>query len=124
MNDALGESARWGDLQELIRLLEMKVDPNEAGFSGHFPIQLASSGGQIAAISLLLSRGADPNLLDKCDGGNALYWCLYASHPKEVYIACCRILIEHGTSWDNVAKNGKSVNELALERGLSRNECT
>lgn len=121
--DALGEASRWGDRGQLTRLLDMNLDPNIAGFSGHLPIHLAASGGQVDAVVQLLERGADPNLLDNKDGGNAIYWCLYASHPKDVYVAICRILLQHGAAWGLTANNGTTINELAAQKGITLSDC-
>ncbi|MFY7874501.1 MAG: ankyrin repeat domain-containing protein [Pirellula sp.] len=121
--DALGEAARWGDIESIVELIKLGINPNCKTSLGSFPLKLAASGGQLEAIKLLLSHGADPNSTNE-DGEHSLFACLWARHSREVYLACCSELIRHGARTDMVNKSALSVEALAMRRGLTLEELT
>jgi hypothetical protein len=69
--DALQQSARTGNLQQLERLLQQGAPVNAADSAGRTPLVLAVMQGHTAVVQRLLAAGANTALIDK-DGLNAL----------------------------------------------------
>jgi ankyrin repeat protein len=131
----LREAAGRGDLVLLNKLLD--ADPelvNEPGGPGvRTALHQAVFGKQQAAVSLLLERGADPNI--RCEGDNATP--LHFAAEKQLF-PIIRLLVEHGadpigegdyhelgvigwaTAWDYMDANREVVDYL-LAHGARHN---
>jgi hypothetical protein len=91
--ESLHAAARGGDLGLLTSLLEAHPSLiNETGGRGvRTALHEAVGGEQVAAVQLLLERGADPNI--RCEGDNA--YPLHFACEKQ-HFPMIRLLIEHG----------------------------
>lgn len=56
---AIHVASRFGSLDAILCLLDHGADPNRALYAGYSPIILAAITGQVEAMALLASRGAD-----------------------------------------------------------------
>lgn len=110
---ALGESARWSQLEVLRRLLE-KGYPVDATIplNNVTPLMLASSP-KIA--SLLISHGANINARDNF-GNTPLIWFLKLQYRKKSALSYIRRLIELGADITAVSNNCTSVTDLAKRK--------
>ena len=91
--ETLHTAARRGDLVLLTSLLEAHPSLlDETGGRGvRTALHEAVGGGQVAAVQLLLERGADPNI--RCEGDNA--FPLHFACEKQ-HFPIIRLLVEHG----------------------------
>jgi hypothetical protein len=99
----LESAANYGDLEVVQLLLDCGVDIN----SPDSPLFPAAWGNSPAAVRLLLSRGADPNV--RANGLTPLH---LASEYGKIEIA--RLLIEHGASVEAKDDQGKTPLDVAL----------
>jgi hypothetical protein len=115
--DAVAESARWGDIAALKKLLATDPDlVNERTEHGDTPLMLAASGGSLKAARVLLETGADVNARDTQRGWTPLMWLLAALHTEKVYVSVARALIEAGADASIrgiYGRNGTSACETA-----------
>ena len=56
---AIHVASRFGSLDAILCLLDHGADPNRSLYAGYSPIVLAAITGQVEAMALLASRGAD-----------------------------------------------------------------
>jgi ankyrin repeat protein len=133
--ESLHTAARRGDLVLLTSLLEKHPSfLNETGGRGvRTALHEAVGGEQVAAVQLLLERGADPNI--RCEGDNA--FPLHFACEKQ-HFPIIRLLIEHGadpigegdyhelgvigwaTAWSYVDAN-KEIVDYLLAHGACHN---
>jgi len=111
--------AAWRGSEEIIRLfLEMAVDPDyiniqsgsEQSGGGRSALHEAATSTSVAAVSLLLSHGANINMKD-FNGRTALYWA------GEGVAENTKLLIEKGIEVSTVDKSGRTALHWACEKG-------
>src|SRR3982751_3363887 len=89
-----GELARVRALLDADPSLVNRVDDYKAGYAGAgAPIKNAAIGGRLEIVTLLLERGADPNLPE--EGNAPLGHALYAAVMHRRY-EIAQLLLEHG----------------------------
>lgn len=114
------------------RVLETSPDLNERGSKGRTALFLASRLGRAEHVSLLLSRGANPNVVDELDEAP-----LQAA-SRRGHLQCVEMLLNAGASIDHLPADTKTeyaetalcsairhdsdaVVELLLRRGANPN---
>lgn len=108
----LFEAAARGDLAQVERLIEQGVNVNGLAASGRSPLSVAVQGGKLPIMALLLEAGADPNLADETEDGQAANSPLmeaastfFASNRKEMVT----LLIQHGADLNQQDAGGKTA---------------
>ena len=89
-------AARSNDVKSLKEFLDKGMDVNVKNHYGVTALSLASDKGNLAAVELLLERGADPNLKDSFYGETPLGWAIYKKNT-----AIIRSMINHGGDLKN-----------------------
>lgn len=80
---ALYEAATGGDLDDMKRWLDAGVDPDyQHPEFGTTPLIAAAEHGQLAAVKLLVERGADPKVVSEWDGHDAKTAALGRGHGE------------------------------------------
>ncbi|KAM9779922.1 ankyrin repeat and SOCS box protein 16 [Neosynchiropus ocellatus] len=99
-----------GCMEELLfRGAEVNADPG-----GNTALHDACMGGHAVCVQLLLSHGADPEVLD-VDGTAPLHLCTYAQS-----VQCARLLVEFGAEVNVRTRNSRLTPlHVAAQRGLS-----
>src|ERR1700733_3042907 len=92
---------RDNNLTQLKALLDQKASPNLADPRGITPLMYAAEVGSLAAMRILIDRGADVNAQNDF-GSTELMWSV--SDPAKV-----RLLLEHGAQVNLIAKSGRSA---------------
>ena len=77
-----------------------------------YPIHLASKGGHIRVVDVLLSSGADKEMLSCVSGGRPLHLAVQAGH-----LAMVRYFLDHGTNIASQDGDGFQAIHLAAEGG-------
>lgn len=87
-NQALSVAAEAGDMDLVLRLLELGADPNAQGDHDRTPLHLAAYEGHVEITRVLLASGADPNIRGT-DEDTPLHMAVYADHisPTELLLA-------------------------------------
>jgi ankyrin repeat protein len=102
---AMQDAARSGDTERLLALLEQGADPDgpdEAEEAdGRTPLGAAAAAGQLAAVELLLERGANPDHAGP-DGESALY----AAAARGLTEVVARLLAEPGVDPNRRSERG------------------
>src|SRR5512146_942626 len=79
-NEALWAAARAGDAAAMTRALEAGATVNAKSRYDVTALTYAAGSGHLAAVQLLLDRGADPNILDTFYKGRAVDMALTSGH--------------------------------------------
>jgi hypothetical protein len=103
--DAFSDAARKGDAPTVKRLLDEGVDVNMTFRYGVTALSYASDRGHLDVVTLLLERGANPNIKDTFYGATPLNW---ASRPAQARKP------EHGPIVGLLLKHGARGQEDAL----------
>ena len=112
---AMVEAARWGDNETLEKLLEeLPVDTYSQ--TGATALMTAATAGNLKALKLLISNGANVNLKATSSGATALNCCLAAMHCETVYLKCAKLLLDAGADTNIVESDGMSTRQWAEER--------
>jgi len=80
-----------GSAAMMEKLLKAGVDVNEHGIHGETPLMFASRNGNLDALNLLLTQGADVNARESLRGTTALMWAVEQKHTD-----AAKLLIAHG----------------------------
>ncbi len=118
--DAIGEAARWGEMDTVKRLLEAGVAVDTRGDNACTALMLASSAGNVRIARFLVEKGADTNAKDANGCKTPLQWCLAADHPEDVYLEIAKLLIGAGADPQAVSADGRTAIEMARARGCWR----
>eukprot|EP00798_Chlamydomonas_sp_ICE-L_P021040 gene21040-27910_t len=73
------------------------------------PLMFAAYHGREEVMILLLENGADPWIIDRCGGRNALHYVCMKDHPQ-----CVRVLIEYIDPCDRVINGTRYVNSRSV----------
>lgn len=105
------EAARFGELAELVQLLDEGANIEERGPGGNSALHMAAANGEEAAVRELLARGA--NAMAQNDAGNTPLH--YAAQQKQ--LACLKLLL--ASPCDVLQQNsfGKSILSEAMATG-------
>jgi RNA polymerase sigma factor (sigma-70 family) len=116
----IGMAAFTGDLERVRALLDQdpslanRVDDYNSYYAGcGAPLKNAAAGGHIEIVSLLLERGADPNLPEEgiAPHGHALYSAVYNGHHD-----IARLLLEHGAYPNPEVESSADAVWIAIRR--------
>lgn len=106
------EAARVGDMAQLERWIELKVDLNEQATDGYTALMLAAEKGLSPAVELLLRHKADPMLVSEARG--FALWLAAANGHRDV----CEMLLKAGAQKQrNVRFSERTPASAARERG-------
>jgi ankyrin repeat protein len=108
----LGKSQR----QQLLVALESGVDPNVCGPGGLTPLMIATAGGDMSTVRLLLAHGANVNAPVSESGWSPVLHAIAAGH-----IDLARYLVESGA---DPTQSAGEMNSLLLLAGVSTNGAT
>jgi ankyrin repeat protein len=117
----IGMAAFKGDLVRVRALLDEdpslanRVDDYNSYYVGcGAPLKNAAAGGRVEMVSLLLERGADPNLPEEgiAPHGHALYSAVYNGHYE-----IARLLLEHGAYPNPEVESSADAVWIAIRRG-------
>ena len=100
------------DREKIIRLLDMGHDPNKRDNSGYTALHYAARGGHNQILTILLSRGADPNSQTPSGKTIPLHRAAYMGHQESV-----KILLINGSRPDWADSDGKSPLHKCAEKG-------
>jgi ankyrin repeat protein len=103
---AICDAAHYGRDAGVALMLELGFPFDATGDYSGTPLHLAAMRGRAGLVALLLDRGADPNLRDRCHGATALQWALMG-HPR----------------WGRPERRWPEVVEILLARGTSTAGC-
>jgi len=111
--DILHFACRNGRENLLALLLELDLDPNAPDSQGDRPLHLACEEGQVACVTLLLSRDkrADVNQRGQFEW-TPLHKAAYGGH-----VECVRILLENGATIDSKSYHGETPLHEATKKG-------
>jgi ankyrin repeat protein len=102
--------AAWFGRTEIAEILfQYKAAVNTQDDDGQIPLHLASKWWHVDFIRLLLEHGADVNFQD-------VYRCT-PLHLAYVKLDIARLLVEHGANLDLEDFKGRTVSQVASERG-------
>jgi ankyrin repeat protein len=99
----LCQAARDGDRALLNQLLDSGGRADERDAQGITALMHACMQNRLDCAKLLVSRGADLDLIDGFSGLSALGWCANHLRPD-----CMRLLLLAGASPNNRARNGQT----------------
>ena len=111
----MAQALRREDLPSVIEMLEVGdvdinyQDPKPSSVKWT-PLILATSKRDLASVSSLLNRGADPNIAE-ADGRMPLFFAVFANDAQ-----LCKIILESGADIRHRLRNGKSAVDVAHER--------
>uniref|UniRef100_A0A667XRQ4 Cyclin-dependent kinase inhibitor 2A/B (p15, inhibits CDK4) n=1 Tax=Myripristis murdjan TaxID=586833 RepID=A0A667XRQ4_9TELE len=107
----LASAAARGNTEEVEDLLRRGVDVNRLNSFGRTPLQVMMMGSTPVA-QLLLRRGADPNVADRCTGATPLH-----DAARTGFVDTVRLLVQH--NGDPQARDNKNCRpvDLAREQG-------
>ena len=116
---ALGEAARCGYIDLMQEFLQTGVDVNARDEGGCTPLMLAASGGQLEAVRLLITAGANVNVQDSRTGMTPLIWGVGTMGPARVSLSIVRLLLDTGADPNIQANDGMTALDWAT---LNRRE--
>lgn len=108
----LAEAVRGGSVEAVRKLVDAKVDLDQADRDGKTPLILAVLGGHDEILRLLLDRGAKVNIRDAKDGTTALMWA--ANTGRKSYV---ELLLKRGANAVLAANDGWTAGEAARMAG-------
>lgn len=102
------QAARFGETEELRRLVAAKADVNTVDkWGGSTPLHYACANGQLECIKVLVSAGAKH--LPNKSGNLPLHWCV-----QNKKVACVKWILKHFTDLDVLQKNSAGVSALTF----------
>jgi uncharacterized protein len=104
-----------GDCNSLVRLLESGSAINAQDDNGWTALHFAAQGGHLRLVEELLSRGANPNLLNS--HGNGPIW-LGVMHGRGDF-SVVRALVAAGADPDQKNAYGHTAREVAISKGVA-----
>lgn len=107
--DALYLAAGSGDSQQVAALLDSGVSVNARSSDGSYALNNAAVENHIGILSLLLDRGADPNVQNSQGDTPLICATKYAGGREETV----KILIEAGTNLEIRDQEGKTALDYA-----------
>lgn len=103
---AVCDAAHYGRDAGVALMLDLGFPLDATGDYGGTPLHLAAMRGRADLVSILLRRGADPNLRDPRHGGTAVHWALEGhprwGHPDRRWREVVALLLAGGASVDDV----------------------
>jgi hypothetical protein len=96
---AAGAAKSKSNVNELLRVLVQVagINVNAANTRGMTPLHYAAMNGNAAAVQLLVTLGADTDLLD-CKGHTALYFACQNQNYYTAHLACVELLLALGAN--------------------------
>ncbi|XP_072049635.1 uncharacterized protein [Amphiura filiformis] len=108
----LWSAAVDGEVDRVRKFLDKGEDPNTMDKSGFAPLHYACRNGHKEITSMLLQKGANPNVQTRSGGATPLHRAAYAGH-----IDIIECLLSHGATPSLCDEDGKSPLHKAAERG-------
>ncbi|WP_316783954.1 ankyrin repeat domain-containing protein [Pedobacter frigiditerrae] len=106
------------DLQLLTYLSTLVKNINQANVKGETALTMAVRGNTADAVSLLLSKGADINVVDAA-GDNLVAYLIQGYNPQrgtELFEAKLKLLQDKGVDFAKAQKNGNTLYHLVLAK--------
>jgi Ankyrin repeats (3 copies) len=97
------EAARYGDEDTVISLVE-SGEPVDITAFGTTPLHYMAYGGNLAAVELLLSKGANPNATENVSLETPLHWAVRARTDLDII----QTLVAHGASTNAADHEGRT----------------
>jgi len=113
----LCKAAFKGDKEEIMRLVDCHVNPNEADYDGRTALHLAAAEGHCDIIKYLLSRHADINARDRT-GGTPLTDAIMSKHKDAQ-----KLLKEHGGEINHDDDAASELCRIAFEGSVDEMRC-
>lgn len=108
-----------GDMQALAATITQK-NINQPDKRGNAPLHYASARVAVSAVTLLLDRGADVNVLNATYGTTPLHEVARTvSQDRKAIVSCARLLLEKGADAGIVDKQGETALVAAARYGNS-----
>ncbi|KAK9805194.1 hypothetical protein WJX72_005291 [[Myrmecia] bisecta] len=112
----MSKAAQKGDVNKLERLLDKRPDLISSdgleGQTGYTPLHYASREGRLAAVNLLLQRGADPNKATQAGSATSLHRAAFMGHLQVV-----ELLLKHGACGILQDADGETALHKAAAQG-------
>ncbi|XP_055310581.1 ankyrin repeat domain-containing protein 54-like [Sitodiplosis mosellana] len=109
-------AASVSNIELLVRLLDLGVNPDTADEHLRSPLHLASSRGYKDVVKILLTRGANPNKQDSL--GNTPLHLAVCSASSYNFNMVVRILLQNGARVNICDRTGKTPYDLARSKLL------
>jgi hypothetical protein len=109
MGAAMGTAAGAGHTRFLEARLAEGVSPDLSIESGHTALMVATSAGQVYAMTVLLDAGADPNAIHTDGSVTPLIMALTSPAPVNLRLALCKLLLDRGADPTLVTPKGLSA---------------
>eukprot|EP00731_Ephydatia_muelleri_P020604 Em0013g331a len=90
LEEKLRDAAGVGNVEEIVRLLDLGADIDASDGDGGTALMMASVAGHMECVQVLLDKGADVNMQDMW-GGTALMMASQAVHME-----CVQVLLDKG----------------------------
>lgn len=110
------QSARDGDIKEVLEGLSQLSSINEKNNKGHSLLMLAAYNNQLELTKILLEHGADVNSID-LSGNSILMGVAFKG-----YLSVCEVLIKNGA--DTTFKNSQGQQALDFAQMFGRADVT
>lgn len=99
-------------MDQLNKLLERGESPNAQDKAGYCALHYAARAGHLDICNLLISAGAEVNVVTKAGGSTPLHRAAMAGNPKVI-----QLLIEAGANIKMQDADGRTALHRAAERG-------